>query len=97
MRGRKPSSNRWLTRQLNDPFVAEAQKRGYRSRAALKLEQMDDKYKFLRPHAAVVDLGCAPGGWLQVVSRRCKLDAGKAKLVGIDLLATDPVAGVQIF
>ncbi|MGB0756123.1 MAG: RlmE family RNA methyltransferase [Candidatus Puniceispirillaceae bacterium] len=97
MRGRKPSSNRWLTRQLNDPFVAEAQKRGYRSRAALKLEQMDDKHKFLRPHAAVVDLGCAPGGWLQVVSRRCKLDAGKAKLVGIDLLATDPVAGAQIF
>ena len=97
MRRRKPSSNRWLTRQLNDPFVAEAQKRGYRSRAALKLEQMDDKHKFLRPHAAVVDLGCAPGGWLQVVARRCKLEAGRAKLVGIDILPTDPVPGAHIF
>lgn len=97
MRARKPSSNRWLTRQLNDPFVAEAQKRGFRSRAALKLEQMDDKFNFLSPHAAVVDLGCAPGGWLQVVSKRCRLDAGKAKLVGIDILETDPVPGVTIF
>ncbi len=97
MRARKPSSNRWLTRQLNDPFVAEAQKRGFRSRAALKLEQMDDKFNFLYPHAAVVDLGCAPGGWLQVVSKRCKLDAGQAKLVGIDILETDPVPGVVIF
>ena len=61
MRGRKPSSQRWLTRQLNDPFVAEAQARGLRSRAAIKLEQMDDKHRFLLPHMRVVDLGCAPG------------------------------------
>ena len=60
MRGRKPSSQRWLTRQLNDPFVAEAQSRGFRSRAAIKLEQMDDKHQFLAPHMRVVDLGCAP-------------------------------------
>ncbi|MGB1669394.1 MAG: SAM-dependent methyltransferase [Candidatus Puniceispirillaceae bacterium] len=62
MRGRKPSSQRWLTRQLNDPFVAEAKSRGFRSRAALKLEQMDDRYKLLKPGMAIVDLGCAPGG-----------------------------------
>ena len=97
MRGRKPSSNRWLTRQLNDPFVAEAQKRGFRSRAALKLEQMDDKFGFLFPHAAVVDLGCAPGGWLQIVSQRCRIEKGQGKLVGIDILETDPVPGVTIF
>ena len=96
MRGRKPSSQRWLTRQLNDPFVAEAKKRGYRSRAAIKLEQMDEKHKFLTPHMRVVDLGCAPGGWLQVVARQCRLDAGKGSLVGIDLLETDPVPGADI-
>ncbi len=96
MRGRKPSSQRWLTRQLNDPFVAEAKRRGYRSRAALKLEQMDDKHHFLRPHMRVVDLGCAPGGWLQLVAKRCRLDEGKARLVGIDLLETDPVPGTDI-
>ena len=61
MRGRKVSSQRWLTRQLNDPFVAEAKARGFRSRAALKLEQIDDRYKLLKPGMAVVDLGCAPG------------------------------------
>ena len=61
MRGRKVSSQRWLTRQLNDPFVAEAKSRGFRSRAALKLEQIDDRYKLLKPGMAVVDLGCAPG------------------------------------
>ena len=64
MRGRKVSSQRWLTRQLNDPFVAEAKSRGFRSRAALKLEQIDDRYKLLKPGMAVVDLGCAPGGWM---------------------------------
>ena len=96
MRGRKPSSQRWLTRQLNDPFVAEAKQKGYRSRAAVKLEQMDAKHKLLTPHMRVVDLGCAPGGWLQVVARQCKLDAGKGCLVGIDLLETDPVPGADI-
>lgn len=96
MRGLKPSSQRWLTRQLNDPYVAETQSRGLRSRAAIKLEQMDDKHQFLKPHMRVVDLGCAPGGWLQVVSKRCRLDAGHGALVGIDLLETEPLGGATI-
>ena len=97
MRGRKVSSQRWLTRQLNDPFVAEAKSRGFRSRAALKLEQIDDRYKLLKPGMAVVDLGCAPGGWMQVVSMRIKLGQGPARLVGIDLLKTESVVGADIF
>ena len=96
MRGRKPSSQRWLTRQLNDPFVAEAKKRGFRSRAALKLEQIEAKFPFLAPHQRVVDLGCAPGGWLQLVARRCQIEDGPGKLVGIDLLPVDPLPGAQI-
>ena len=96
MRGRKPSSQRWLTRQLNDPFVAVAKSKGYRSRAALKLEQIDDRHKLLRPGMSIVDLGCAPGGWLQVVADRCRLGSGAAKLVGIDLLHTDVLADVEI-
>ena len=96
MRGLKPSSQRWLTRQLNDPFVAETQSRGLRSRAAIKLEQMDDKHQFLKPHMRVIDLGCAPGGWLQVVSKRCRLDASLGALVGIDLLETEPLGGATI-
>jgi len=97
MRGRKVSSQRWLTRQLNDPFVAEAKSRGFRSRAALKLEQMDDRYQLLKPGMAIVDLGCAPGGWLQVASIRTKLGTGSARLVGIDLLETEGVVGADIF
>ena len=97
MRGRKVSSQRWLTRQLNDPFVAEAKSRGFRSRAALKLEQIDDRYKLLKPGMAVVDLGCAPGGWMQVVTMRTKLGQGPARLVGIDLLKTESVVGADIF
>ncbi|MAC07934.1 MAG: 23S rRNA methyltransferase [SAR116 cluster bacterium] len=97
MRGRKPSSQRWLTRQLNDPFVAEAKSKGYRSRAALKLAQIDDRYKLLRPGMAIVDLGCAPGGWLQVVADRCRIGSGTGKLVGIDLLETDVLAAAEIF
>jgi 23S rRNA (uridine2552-2'-O)-methyltransferase len=97
MRGRKPSSQRWLTRQLNDPFVAQAKSRGFRSRAALKLEQIDDRYEMLKPGMAIVDLGCAPGGWLQVTADRIRLGGGKAKLVGIDLLETDILDGVDIF
>ena len=97
MRGRKVSSQRWLTRQLNDPFVAEAKSRGYRSRAALKLEQIDDRYKLLKPGMAVVDLGCAPGGWMQVVSMRIKLGQGPARLVGIDRVKTESLVGADIF
>ena len=97
MRGRKVSSQRWLTRQLNDPFVAEAKLRGFRSRAAIKLEQIDNRYKLLQPGMAVVDLGCAPGGWMQVVSIRTKLGQSPARLVGIDLLETERVVGADIF
>ena len=97
MRGRKPSSQRWLTRQLNDPFVAQAKSRGFRSRAALKLEQIDDRYEILKPGMAIVDLGCAPGGWLQVTADRIGLGRGAGKLVGIDLLDTDVLDGVDIF
>ena len=97
MRGRKPSSQRWLTRQLNDPFVAEAKSKGYRSRAALKLAQIDDRFKLLRPGMAIVDLGCAPGGWLQIVADRCQIGGGTGKLVGIDLLEMDVLAAAEIF
>ena len=71
-RGRTVSSQRWLQRQLNDPYVAEAKKRGYRSRAAFKLLQIDDQVRFLKPGARIVDLGAAPGGWTQVSVERAK-------------------------
>ncbi len=82
-RGRTVSSQRWLQRQLNDPYVAEAKKRGYRSRAAFKLLQLDDQFRFLRPGGRVVDLGAAPGGWAQVAVERTKADgtAGKGGVV----------------
>ena len=96
MRRRKASSNRWIERQLNDPYVQETHKRGLRSRAAIKFEQIEDRYPFLSPHMRVVDLGCAPGGWLQVVSERIKLNKGQGALVGIDLLETDPIGGAHI-
>jgi 23S rRNA (uridine2552-2'-O)-methyltransferase len=91
-RQRTHSSTLWLHRQLNDPYVAEAKRQGYRSRAAFKLAQLDDKFHFLEPGKRVVDLGCAPGGWCQVVVER----AGVGKVVGIDYLAMDPVAGVEV-
>lgn len=90
---RKPSSTQWLERQLNDPYVSEAKRLGYRSRAAFKLLQLDDRFRFLRPGAHVVDLGCAPGGWTQVATARVKAEAGRGRVVGIDLLVTDPIAG----
>ncbi len=89
-RRRKPSSTEWLNRQLNDPFVAEAKRRGYRSRAAFKLEQLDDRFHLLRPGLRVVDLGCAPGGWTQVAVERV---GGQGAVVGIDLNPTDPIPG----
>jgi 23S rRNA (uridine2552-2'-O)-methyltransferase len=95
-RGRTESSRRWIQRQLNDPFVAEAKARGFRSRAGLKLEQIDEKHKILFQGAAVLDLGCAPGGWLQYASRKIGLGQGIGRLVGIDLLETDPIAGADI-
>lgn len=91
-RGRTASSARWLTRQLADPYVRAAKAAGYRSRAAFKLRELDDKYALLKGVRAVVDLGAAPGGWCQVVRAR----APRAVVVGIDLLPFDPLAGVTL-
>jgi len=91
-RNRSASSTRWLERQLNDPYVRRAKAENYRSRAAYKLLELDERFGLLKGVTAVVDLGIAPGGWSQVVRRR----AAKAKVVGIDLLPTDPIDGVDI-
>jgi 23S rRNA (uridine2552-2'-O)-methyltransferase len=91
-KGRKVSSTRWLERQLNDPYVRKAKAEGYRSRAAYKLLELDEKYGLLKGVKAVVDLGIAPGGWSQVVRRR----SPAARVAGIDLLPTDPIDGVTI-
>jgi 23S rRNA (uridine2552-2'-O)-methyltransferase len=90
---RTTSSARWLTRQLNDPYVKKAKADGYRSRAAYKLSELDEKFSLLKGAKHVVDLGIAPGGWSQVVREL----APRAKVVGIDLLPTDPIEGVTIF
>ncbi|WP_397544525.1 SAM-dependent methyltransferase [Roseovarius salis] len=100
-RGRKPSSTRWLQRQLNDPYVKRAQAEGYRGRAAYKIMELDDKYRFLVPGARVVDLGCAPGGWCQVAVPRVNAmgdKPGKARgyILGIDLQEVEPIAGVEL-
>jgi 23S rRNA (uridine2552-2'-O)-methyltransferase len=91
-KGRKISSTRWLERQLNDPYVQRAKAENYRSRAAYKLLELDQKFGLLKGAKAVVDLGIAPGGWSQVVRRK----APQAKVVGIDLLPTDALDGVTI-
>jgi 23S rRNA (uridine2552-2'-O)-methyltransferase len=91
-RNRSASSTRWLERQLNDPYVRRAKAENYRSRAAYKLLELDERFGLLKGVSAVVDLGIAPGGWSQVLRRR----ASKAKVVGIDLLPTDPMDGVEI-
>lgn len=92
-KGRTASSTRWLTRQLNDPYVKAARDAGWRSRAAFKLIELDEKFGLIRGANRVVDLGIAPGGWSQVVR---KLNP-RAAVVGIDLLETDPIEGVTIF
>jgi 23S rRNA (uridine2552-2'-O)-methyltransferase len=92
-RGRSASSTRWLERQLNDPYVRRAQAEGYRSRAAYKLLELDERFALLGGVKRVIDLGIAPGGWSQVVTRRVP----GAAIVGIDLLPTDPIDGVTIF
>ena len=92
---RSAASTRWLERQLNDPYVHEAQKLGFRSRAAFKLIQLDDRFHFLKTGARVVDLGAAPGGWSQVAAARVMKD-GKGSVVGIDLLPVDPVPGATM-
>ncbi|MBQ8671775.1 MAG: RlmE family RNA methyltransferase [Alphaproteobacteria bacterium] len=84
------SSNRWLQRQLNDPYVAESKRLGYRSRAAFKLIQLDEKYHFLGKGKRIIDLGCAPGGWTQVAAMRNK---GSGEIVGMDLLPTEAIDG----
>ena len=95
-RRRKPSSTEWLARQLNDPYVAEAQRLGYRSRAAFKLLQLDARFRLLGPGARVIDLGCAPGGWTQVAAAAVGAAGGSGWVVGIDLAATDAIAGATI-
>lgn len=86
------SSREWVDRQLRDPYVIRAQEEGYRARAAFKLKEIDEKFKVLKRGARVVDLGSAPGGWLQVL-----VEKGAAKVVGIDLLPVDPISGITIF
>jgi 23S rRNA (uridine2552-2'-O)-methyltransferase len=100
-RGRKPSSTRWLQRQLNDPYVKRARAEGYRGRAAFKIMELDDKYRFLVPGARVVDLGCAPGGWCQVAVPRvnalgARPDKARGRVLGIDLQEVEPIAGVEL-
>jgi 23S rRNA (uridine2552-2'-O)-methyltransferase len=91
-KGRKISSTRWLERQLNDPYVKRAKAENYRSRAAYKLLELDERFGLLKGVKAVIDLGIAPGGWSQVVRRKTP----QAGIVGIDLLPTDPIEGVTI-
>ncbi len=96
-KGRTVSQKQWLERQLNDPYVYEARKLGYRSRAAFKLSEIDDKYRFLKPGALVIDLGAAPGGWSQVAAARVKSVEGKGKVIAIDMHGMDSLLGVVVF
>lgn len=91
---RSHSSHQWLSRQVNDPYVQMAQKLGYRSRAAFKLEEIDAKFKIIKHNTKAVDLGCAPGGWLQVLVNKQK-NPDQALIMGIDLLDVDPHVGVH--
>ncbi|WP_417460874.1 RlmE family RNA methyltransferase [Kordiimonas sp.] len=93
-RGRKSSSTRWLQRQLNDPYVAEAQRLGYRSRAAFKLLELDERYEIIKGAMRIVDLGCAPGGWTQVITERCP---NGAQVIAIDLQEVEPIPGADIW
>jgi len=90
-RGRKISSKLWLERQINDPYVRKAKQKGYRSRAAFKLEELDDKFSLIKKGALVVDLGCAPGGWVQIAMKR-----GASHVLGIDILPVEPVGEAEI-
>ena len=93
-KGRKIASTRWLQRQLNDPYVEEAKRQGYRSRAAFKLAEIDDKYHLLKPGMIVVDLGAAPGGWSQIAAQRVGLTAGKGKVSRSTWSTMEPIPGV---
>ncbi|MEM9601097.1 MAG: RlmE family RNA methyltransferase [Pseudomonadota bacterium] len=90
-RGRKLSSKLWIERQINDPYVQKARELGYRSRAAFKLEELDDKFGLIGPESLIVDLGCAPGGWMQAAFKR-----GAKRIVGIDILPVEPVPNAEI-
>jgi 23S rRNA (uridine2552-2'-O)-methyltransferase len=92
-RRRKPSSTEWLSRQLNDPYVAEAKRQGYRSRAAFKLQQLDQRFRLLARGQRVIDLGCAPGGWTQVAAEKV---GSSGAVVGVDLSETDSLPGVTL-
>lgn len=95
-RQRTLSSQRWLERQLNDPYVHKAKREGYRSRAAFKLLEIQEKHRFLKPGGRVADLGAAPGGWSQVAATIVGATEGRGRVVGIDILEMDPVPGVTL-
>jgi 23S rRNA (uridine2552-2'-O)-methyltransferase len=96
VKGRSASSIRWLERQINDPYVADARRKGWRSRAAWKLIQLDEKFRLLRPGARVLDLGAAPGGWTQVAVERVKAGhAGGGRVLGVDIAPMEPVAHAE--
>jgi 23S rRNA (uridine2552-2'-O)-methyltransferase len=92
---RTMSSKLWLQRQLNDPFVAAAKREGWRSRAVYKLIELDERFHLLKPGQKIVDLGAAPGGWSQYAAKKIQSDTGKGRIVGIDLLDIEPIAGVN--
>jgi 23S rRNA (uridine2552-2'-O)-methyltransferase len=93
--GRTLSSQRWLERQLNDPYVKRAKREGYRSRSAYKLIELDDRHRFLKPGARVVDLGAAPGGWSQVAAARVRAGERKGRVIAIDIIELQPIPGVE--
>jgi 23S rRNA (uridine2552-2'-O)-methyltransferase len=95
-KGRKVGSTRWLQRQLNDPYVEEAKRRGYRSRAAFKLTEIDDRYHFLKPGMTVLDLGAAPGGWSQIAAERVGSAEGRGQVLAVDLSPIEPLPGVEV-
>ena len=101
-RGKTLAQLRWLERQLNDPYVKRAKAEGYRGRAAFKIIELDDKYRFLQPGVRVVDLGCAPGGWCQVAVNRANALGHKqgkpvGRVIGVDLQEVEPIAGADIY
>ncbi len=93
-KGRKLSSTLWLQRQLNDPYVVAAQREGYRSRAVYKLQEIDDKYRLLRPGMRIIDLGAAPGGWSQLCAKRVKAGQTDGQVIAVDLQEIDPLQDV---
>ena len=95
-RKRTASSTKWLQRQLNDPYVAEAHRQGYRGRAAFKIIELNNQFHFFKPGLRVVDLGCAPGGWSQVAVKMVKSTPENPLVIGMDLLAADPIPGAKL-